>query len=348
VGDSLIHGPDPDALPGMSDRTAYMSFTYATEDGPLLLTLLEEGRYDVVVGNPPYITPRDRALNQTYRSKYANVCKGKYALTVPFMALFFSLAKQGEQAGWVGQITSNSFMKREFGSKLIEDFLKYKDLCLVADTSGAFIPGHGTPTLIVIGRNRRPVERTVRAALGVRGEPARPLDPAKGIVWTAIVEHIDIPGWEDGWVTIAELDRSLLDTHPWSLTGGGAVQLLEAIGSAADSHLGEHVYRIGVFGIMGADDAMVIDSSLISRRNLESSWASPLVIGDQVRDFCLSVGEIAWFPYDESHILRPLSTNLAWNRHLWPMKIELGNRATFSGGTYFSEGRPWSVIQNPM
>ena len=37
VGDSLIHGPDPDVLPGMSDRTAYMSFTYATEDGPLLL-----------------------------------------------------------------------------------------------------------------------------------------------------------------------------------------------------------------------------------------------------------------------------------------------------------------------
>ena len=94
-----------------------------TEDGPLLLTLLEEGRYDVVVGNPPYITVKDKALNQIYRSKYANVCKGTYALTVPFMAQFFALAKGGDQAGWVGQITSNSFMKREFGTKLIEDFL---------------------------------------------------------------------------------------------------------------------------------------------------------------------------------------------------------------------------------
>ena len=99
-----------------------MSFTYATEDGPLLLTMLEEGRYDVVVGNPPYITVKDKALNQIYRSKYANVCKGTYALTVPFMALFFALAKGGEHAGWVGQITSNSFMKREFGTKLIERF----------------------------------------------------------------------------------------------------------------------------------------------------------------------------------------------------------------------------------
>ena len=78
----------------MRDRSAYMPFTYATEDGPLLLTMLEEGTYDVVVGNPPYITVKDRALNQTYRSKYADVCKGTYALTVPFMALFFALAKR--------------------------------------------------------------------------------------------------------------------------------------------------------------------------------------------------------------------------------------------------------------
>src|ERR1035441_506245 len=137
----------------MSDRSAFMPFTYATEDGPLLLTLLEEGRYDTVVGNPPYITVKDKALNQIYRSKYANVCKGTYAMTVPFMAQFFALARQGEFAGWVGQITSNSFIKRQFGTKLGEDFLAYQDLRLVADTSGAHIPGHGTPTVLIkIGR----------------------------------------------------------------------------------------------------------------------------------------------------------------------------------------------------
>jgi len=229
VGDSLIHGPDPDVLPGMSDRSAFMPFTYATEDGPLLLTLLEEGRYDAVVGNPPYITVKDKALNKIYRSKYPNVCKGKYALTVPFMALFFALAKGGEQAGWVGQITSNSFMKREFGTKLIEDFLAHQDLRLVADTSGAYIPGHGTPTVIIVGRNERPVGPTVRAVLGVRGEPGRPENPAKGIVWTSIVDHIADANWNDSWITVTDLDRTLLATHPWSLTGGGATDLMQAV-----------------------------------------------------------------------------------------------------------------------
>ena len=123
VGDSLIHGPDADVLPGMEERGAFMPFHYATEDAQLLLELLEEGRYDVVVGNPPYITVKDKALNKIYRSKFGKVCKGTYALTVPFMVQFFALAKRGEQSGWVGQITGNSFMEREFGVQLIEDFL---------------------------------------------------------------------------------------------------------------------------------------------------------------------------------------------------------------------------------
>src|SRR5712691_11279075 len=210
VGDSLIQGPDPDVLPGMADRSAFMPFTYATEDGPLLLTMLEEGRYDVVVGNPPYITVKDKALNQIYRSKYSNVCKGTYAMTVPFMAQFFALAKWKEAGGWVGQITGNSFMKREFGTKLIEDFLAHQDLRVVADTSGAYIPGHGTPTVIIVGRKQRPVGSTVRAVLGVRSEPSRPDDPTKGTVWVAITERIDSPGWDDGWITVTDLDRNLL------------------------------------------------------------------------------------------------------------------------------------------
>ncbi|EUA08693.1 DNA methylase domain protein [Mycobacterium xenopi 4042] len=63
-------------------------------------------------------------------------------------------------------------MKREFGSKLIEEFLPTVDLRVVIDTSGAYIPGHGTPTAILVGRNQRPSTETIRAVLGIRGEPA--------------------------------------------------------------------------------------------------------------------------------------------------------------------------------
>jgi hypothetical protein len=56
----------------------------------------------------------------------------------------------------VGIITSNNFMKREFGKPLIEEVLAGLDLTLVVDTSQAYIPFHGTPTVLLFGRNRRP------------------------------------------------------------------------------------------------------------------------------------------------------------------------------------------------
>jgi hypothetical protein len=337
VGDSLIHGPDPDVLPGMSDRSAFMPFTYATEDGPLLLTMLEEGRYDVVVGNPPYITVKDKALNQIYRSKYANVCKGTYAMTVPFMAQFFALAKRGESAGWVGQITSNSFMKREFGIKLIGDFLAHQDLRLVLDASGAYIPGHSTPTVIIVGRHQRPIGSTVRAVLGIRGEPGRPDNPARGLVWTSIIEHIDDPGWDDGWITIADLDRTLLSNHPWSLSGGGAVQLLNRIDAAPD-RLQRRVKLIGRTCHTGADDAYFGSPGTWARFGVARQSIVPLVGGDVIRDWHLTPAVESLFPYNQS--LKAALDDAAVGRLLWRIKSVLSERRE-PGGTHEEIGLTW-------
>ena len=340
VGDSLIHGPDPGVLPGMSDRTAFMPFTYATEDGPLLLAMLEEGRYDVVVGNPPYIAVKDKALNQIYRSKYADVCKGKYALTVPFMKLFFNLAKKSPPAGWVGQITANSFMKREFGAPLIESFLALQDLRLIADTSGAYIPGHGIPTVILVGRNQRSVLSTVRAVLGVRSEPTQPDNPAKGIVWSSIVQHIDDPSWDDGWVTITDLDRSLLTSHPWSLSGGGASELRTRIEREAVETVANFM-EAGVFGMSNAEPIFHVSANFIRRRGI-TTFAAPLVSGPETRDWATVIVEQGLFPYDKSNSLVPYTDLTESVRaYLWPFRTILGSRATFSGPTYFEMGKPW-------
>jgi hypothetical protein len=341
VGDSLIHGPDPDVLPGMSDRTAFMSFTYETEDGPLLLTLLEEGRYDVVVGNPPYITPKDKALGQIYRSKFSNVCKGTYALTVPFMAQFFTLARSGVQPGWVGQITSNSFMKREFGTKLIEDFLSQQDLHLVVDTSGAFIPGHGTPTVIIVGRNRGPMDLTVRAVLGIRGEPGRPDDPAKGIVWTSITEHVEDIGWDDGWITVTNLDRTLLARHPWSLSGGGATELMLSLTSAGRPILADMIAgKIGFASFPGADDAFFASRQTLRRQGVPDEVSRAVITGDVVRDWQINQGEWALVPYDAHANLIPLDGK-GWGRRQWPFRAVLTGVTGFGEETRADAGEPW-------
>lgn len=348
IGDSLLgeFGGAPEALQFEGEEAE--TYFYDGEDLKEYAGILKPGSYHVVVGNPPYITVKDKALNALYRLSYETAA-GKYALSAPFMELFFRLAIRGEQgraAGFVGQITANSFMKREFGKKLIEylfaghDLGNPVDLTRVIDTSGAYIPGHGTPTVILVGRRRRPVGDTVRAALGVRGEPGQPADPSSGLVWTEIVDHISDPGFDGKYVSIADVDRGSLSSHPWSLTGGGASAVLEALDAARRSTPATGAYRIGVFGIMGADEAFMVPAGLPARIGAESAYR-PLVVGEQVRDFSVAAADPTFFPYDARHELLPIDLYPPVARRLWCLRTELGNRATFSKRTYFAEGRPW-------
>jgi hypothetical protein len=147
VGDSLMHGVG--VKNEQTDLIASANaYTYRTEDvGEFIRScdLLKTSSYHVVVGNPPYITVKDKQENANYRERYS-ACAGTYALSVPFAQRLFQLAirKGGSErdAGFVGQITSNSFMKREFGKKLIEGFFPNVHLTHVINTSGAHIPGH--------------------------------------------------------------------------------------------------------------------------------------------------------------------------------------------------------------
>lgn len=337
-GDSLWFSHDQDALFGSKD-----DFAYGTENKDALLSALARGQYDAVVANPPYITVKDKALNAGYRERY-NHLKGKYQLTAPFMELLFKLAKRGTDgvaAGWVGQITSNAFMKREFGAPMIEDLLANLDLRLVIDTSGAYIPGHGTPTVILVGRNQPPQSDIARAVMGIRGEPGRPAKANDGVVWSSIRDNFDQAGHTDSWLSVSDLSRQHLARHPWSLSGGGANQVSTQINSFRRKKLGDRAYRIGVFGIMGADDAMMTFTGAPERLGLEPGRTSCLVVGDAIRDFRISHTWPTWFPYDETHRLQPWDESTSWATVLWRQRTELGNRATFSRRTYFEEGRPF-------
>lgn len=149
--------------------------------------LLQRGRYHAIVANPPYITVKNPAVNAAIRAAWPAVCSGRYSMALPFHALMNALAVPG---GFIAQLTANSFMKREFGRRYVERFLAATDLTWVIDTSGAYIPGHGTPTVILVNRNRPPSAAPVHSVLGVRGEPSAPADMASGLVWRAIVDAV--------------------------------------------------------------------------------------------------------------------------------------------------------------
>ncbi|RLQ04569.1 BREX-2 system adenine-specific DNA-methyltransferase PglX [Micromonospora sp. BL1] len=344
AGDSLLHGRPQLALdlPGMEDYDSGLSgFAYATENLAALRSILEPGKYDVVVGNPPYKTVKDGKLNAAYRELYPT-CKGAYALTVPFMERFFQLAKPaigGRPAGWVGQITSNSFMKREFGSRLIENFLAKQDLRLIVDSSGAYIPGHGTPTVILVGRPQSPIADTVKAALGVQGEPGQPADPAQGVVWKSIVDNIDQEEYDDdGYITVTKLPRKALLTHPWSLAGGGADKLLAAIDLPESRRLQAVLADIGSSVVTRADDMYLLGREALLRAGVSVNHVMPLVDGDDVRDWTFLPGVAALWPYSLDTL--DAETEPAIQRLLWVSRTELSSRVAY-GKTQLERGLNW-------
>ena len=360
TGDALLHGRRFGAFEhqGATQRTFDTEETfrdelkhhYEVEDTAALHRILGQ-QYHAVVGNPPYITVKDRAVSELYRDRYPS-CAGKYSLSVPFMERFFDLAVTGDgtpqhPAGFVGQITANSFMKREFGKKLIEEFLPRWDLTHVLDTAGAYIPGHGTPTVILFGKNQPPVSGALRTVLGIRGEPFTPEDPALGLVWQAVLEQIDLPGSESEWMSAADSPREKFFKHPWSIGGGGAAELKEILDKAAVSSLGEIVDRlrgkpnIGITAFTLEDDVFIQPQIALTRQRVPAENQRIMIEGDTIRDWFIAENDAAVWPYDER--FEPVGSDEKHPvlRFLWTARTCLANNVMFGQQTKVEAGLNW-------
>jgi hypothetical protein len=348
IGDSLLHGKrfglraNEDMFQSAEHfRGTGLEHVYAGEDLAEVQRILGR-QYHAVVGNPPYIVVKDAALSAAYRSRYAS-CHKKYSLGAPFTERFFELAltpTASHNAGFVGLITTNSFMKREFGSKLIEQVLPRLDLTHVIDTSGAYIPGHGTPTVILLGRHRPPVSQTVRTVMGIKGEPGTPDDPALGLVWSAILNQMDIVGSRSEFVSVGDTQRAVFGKHPWSMGGGGEGDLKEKIESNS-VHLSSITTDLGFVCITKADDVFVLPRKAAVRKGCEISVLRPFATGEEIRDWVASNENNCLFPYNDHVELNSESAMTGALRFMWRCRVSLLDRKVFGGATYLEVGKPW-------
>ncbi len=354
IGDSLLHGKrfGMTATEGMFEAAEHYAGTglahaYASEDLVEVRRILGR-QYHAVVGNPPYIVVKDAVLNRVYRDAYAS-CHMKYSLGCPFTERFFDLAVTGpaasRPAGYVGLITTNSFMKREFGSKLIEEVLPRLDLSHVVDSSGAWIPGHnrdGTATVILFGRHRPPMaSNPIRTVMGIRNEPSTPIIPAQGSVWRAIVDQIDNAGSESDFISVADNARSVFSKHPWSIAGGGVADLKELI-ELDRSALKTFAADVGVTAVTGEDELYILDHPRTAIR-LGLEHVRPIVTGDVVRDWVAGSTPAVWL-YDHNFVLLPLNLLPNTERYFWPAYSVVSRRKRF-GTPMVDRGLTWYEFQ---
>ncbi|WP_155989000.1 BREX-2 system adenine-specific DNA-methyltransferase PglX [Nocardiopsis sp. CNT312] len=328
--DSLLEGtgaPEEDGpFTGLTGPSA--SWPSSARDADVLA----RSSYDVVATNPPYITPKGKKQADSYRRLYPSARSGPFAMTVPFTECAFSLTRAG---GSVGLLTANSFAKREFGKALVEEFLPTVKLERIVDTSGAYIPGHGTPTLILIGSNQRPeAESQVTVVSGLRGEPSLPDDPRHGQVWASIRERLSTVPSEDLWTASEKRPLAEYCKHPWILAAPKPEKVFQSLRSHRT--LGDTASRIGYVASTGADDLFTSSPASMRRWGCEPAATIDAVTGSEVRDWQSRSERVAFFPRNrrnQSHIsdIRALPGHL---RRLWPYKHHLKNRLR-------TEGKPW-------
>ncbi len=341
VADSLFHQvasehpgqTDFAYRPGQKTRD-WFDEAFALEEDEKAKAILGRG-FAAVVGNPPYITVKDSVLREKYRTQYVSAA-GKYALSAPFAERFFQLCRPG---AYTGMITANSFMKREFGKKLITDVLSKLDLQLVVNTSGAYIPGHGTPTVLLFGQNRLPASAQVRALLAKRGEPTTPDDPTAGRVWTSIAAHWSELGFEDDFISVMDTERAGLARHPWSLGGGGATELKELLEENAETTLANVTDSVGIASFTLEDDVFLRPRAVWKRGGIPESRLRAMVTGECIRDWAAEEDLVAFFPYDpDFNPINPVDPALS---QLWPWRTNLANNKLFGGKTKVEGGLRW-------
>ncbi|MGC9541970.1 BREX-2 system adenine-specific DNA-methyltransferase PglX [Streptomyces sp. UG1] len=348
TGDSLLYGrADARAETTARFDPADDVDEYATRHG-----LLRPASYHVVTTNPPYITVKDKALSTAYRDLYES-CSGPYPLSVPFTELAFGLALAGERAGYVGLLTSNSFMKREFGRNLIERVLAGVQVSHIIDASGAYIPGHGTPTAILVGRNRVPDPRVpVHVVVGRQGEPIAPAVPSEGHVWRSLRELSFTAGATRQWAESYLQEREHLSVFPWSLTPSAARDLLHRM--EAGRRLRERVVRIGYAANTGSDDLFCATARAFRRSGAEESATVPVLTGSEVRDWSASPALMAFHPRAEN-VREPVDLRLlpGHHRRLWPYRTVLRQRQgakrtapwyDWHQSTSGWDTHPWSIV----
>jgi hypothetical protein len=212
--------------------------------GDFLLESIE-GRFDFVVGNPPYVRQEliPNELLREYKRRYTTIYN-RADLYVPFIERSLRLLGEG---GRLGFICSDRWMKNRYGAplrRLVADHFGLQIFVDMVDTPAFFRDVIAYPAITVIGPERGGATRVARRP---KIAPAALSDLARRLTC------LDPVGDSDG---VRELQGIVNGDAPWLLDADGPMALLRRL-EARYPTLEEAGCKVGIGVATGADKAFI-------------------------------------------------------------------------------------------
>jgi len=286
---------------------------------------IQRGGFDIIMGNPPFLTARNPEKRRLYRERWKETCYKSYQLVAPFFQRSFSLLRPG---GHLGFIVSNAFAKRGFGKPLVEDFFPTVELQKAVDCSGLMFPGHGPPTCIMLGCNRHPAsDSAIRIAATLPGGGDLRTPPEHSPLWATLQAHHDQPGYSDERIMVA--DRPWPATAKWPWNFDVSIEPTRKMIEGTDGCLLDHLTSpVGYVCITKGDEVFFQPQHLIRRLSPNASYVLPLSTGNSIRNWSRDEA-FALFPYDPTTFRVAKLKDLPYAAFLSSFRAPLSKRITY-------------------
>jgi type I restriction-modification system DNA methylase subunit len=234
--------------------------------------IMDEGGFDVVIGNPPYVRQEELTEIKPYLEANYKTYQGTADLFVYFFEKELNILKEN---GYFGMIVSNKWLKAGYGQNLrnflaqfwIEGFIDFGDLKVFADATTY-------PCIIII----RKIEKQ---------NPKIKVCLVKGLNFASLDSYVK----ENSFV----VDQNQLDNNGWNFQNISIDKILEKIKSNSvplQEYIKADVYR-GI--VTGLGKAFEIDREtrdrLVNEDKKSSEIIKPYLTGKEVRRYSIDFKE---------------------------------------------------------
>ncbi|NTW54515.1 MAG: N-6 DNA methylase [Chlorobaculum sp.] len=256
---------------GYSASDADLLVSQWLHQGDFLLTPLK-GRFDYVVGNPPYVRQEllASALLVRYRQLYRTIYD-RADLYVPFIERSLGLLNQ---AGHLGFICSDRWMKNRYGGPLREFVSRDFNLDVIVDMNEtpAFHSGVSAYTAVtVFSRDRNAITR-------MTSNP-----PVEKVVLEKLAVELRDGIHTQSAVPVREIHGIVNDAEPWIFESSVRTRLLRRLEDEFPT-LEKAACKVGIGVATGADKVFIGKAF-----DVESDRLLPLLTGKDIRS-----GRVEW------------------------------------------------------